>query len=274
MPGMEHYQFPEKHIMDPFKICGELYYIGDDDVCAYLIDSGDGLILIDTGYPTAQAMLMHSIYSLGFDPRNVKIILHSHGHFDHFGCTVLLKTISGASTYLGWKDEKMFRERPDLALCDDCVPFASPELFEPDFELKDGDTVSLGDITIKVVETPGHTEGTLSYFFDVHENGECYHVGLFGGVGRNTMRKSFYEQYNVSGYREMFADSIKRMYEEKDIDIALGTHTIQAFFMKNREAMIAGAESNPFIDKTQWKAFLDHMQWKLDQLLNDPDEKL
>lgn len=273
MPAKEHYQFPENHIMDPFHICGGLYYIGDDDVCAYLLDTGDGLILIDTNWPTAQALLIHSIWSLGFDPRNVKMILHSHGHFDHFGCTNFIKAISGAKTYLGWKDAKMFREQPELALCDDSEPYASAQLFTPDHELHDGDVVRLGNVEIACVETPGHTEGTMSYFFNLTEDGKSYRVGLFGGVGRNTMRKSFYEQYNVSGYREMFAGSIARMRQET-VDIALGTHTVQASFLKNREALLTGAEKNPFIAPDQWTAFLDHMEWKLNQLLEDPDEQV
>lgn len=273
MPTKEHFQFPERHIMDPFRICGGLYYIGDDDVCAYLIDSGEGLILIDTSWPTAQALLIHSIWSLGFDPRNVKKILHSHGHYDHFGTTTLIKTISGAETYLGWKDAKMFRDQPELTHRDFYEPYACPELFTPDHELHDGDVVRLGNVEISCVETPGHTEGTMSYFFNLTEDGKSYRVGLFGGVGRNTMRKSFYEQYHVSGYREMFAESIARMRQET-VDITLSNHTAQASFMKKHEALINGAETNPFIDKTQWPAFLDHMEWKLNQLLEDPAEQV
>ena len=273
MPTKEHYQFPERHIMEAFHICGELYYIGDDDVCAYLINSGDGLILIDTSWPTAQALLVHSIYSLGFDPRNIKKILHTHGHFDHFGTTNFLKAISGASTYLGWRDAEMFRNQPELALCDHCGEFAAPELFIPDYELKDGATVSLGTITIHVVETPGHTEGTLSFFFDVHEDGKTYRAGLFGGVGRNTMRKAFYEQYHVSGYREMFAESINRLRQET-VDITLSNHTAQANFMEKHQELLAGNGKNPFIDRTRWAAFLDHMEWKLQQLLDDPAEQV
>ena len=87
------------------------------------------------------------------------------------------------------------------------------------------------------------------------------------------MRKSFYEQYHVSGYREMFAESIARMRQER-ADIALGTHTVQASFLKNREALLAGAEKNPFIAPEQWTAFLDHMEQKLNQLLEDSAEQI
>ena len=273
MPEKEHYRYPERHILEPFRIAGNLYYIGDDDVCAHLIDSGDGLIVIDTGYPTAQALLIRSIYALGFDPKDVRIILHTHGHFDHFGATALLKTLSGAETYLGWKDAKMFRERPELALCDDCVPYAAPEPFVPDHELHDGDVVRLGNVSITCFETPGHTEGTMSYFWELTENGVSYRVGLLGGVGRNTLRKAFYEQYGVDGYRELFAESLARMRKE-NVDIALGTHTVQASFLTNLEKVRNDAAQNPWIDPIQWTAFLDTMDRKLNELNTDPKEKI
>lgn len=273
MPAMEHYQYPEKHIAKPIQICGELFYIGDDDVCSYLLNTGDGLLVIDTGYPTGQALEINSIYALGFSPENIKKILHTHGHFDHFGSTRLLKELSGAMTYLGWKDAKMFRENSRLALCEECGKYAAPELFVPDCELRDGDMITMGSISIRVCETPGHTEGTLSFFFDVHEDGKTYRVGIFGGVGRNTMRKAFYEKYQVSGYREMFSDSIDKMRCE-DVDIALGTHTNQAFFMESYDKYLSGVKDNPFIDHTRWMQFVNETDGKLRQLLNDVSEKV
>ena len=82
--SMDFYNHPEKYVIKPFRIFGNLYYVGDKKVCSHLIDTGDGLILIDTGYQHSQHLLIESIYSLGFDPRDIKIIIHSHGHFDHF----------------------------------------------------------------------------------------------------------------------------------------------------------------------------------------------
>ncbi len=273
MAEADHYRFPERHMVKPFRICGKLYFVGDDDVCSYLIDTTDGIILIDTGYPTSQALELNSIYKLGFDPRDIRVILHTHGHYDHFGATRLLQAISGAETYLGWKDAKMFRERSELALCADMGKFAAPELFTPDHEIRDGDRIALGDCTVDAVETPGHTEGTVSYFFQVHEGGQAYRVGIFGGVGRNTMRRSFYEQHHVSGYREMFAASIRRMRREQ-VDIALGTHTGQAFFWESRTSSLDGAAENPFVDRMRWGAFLDGTERKLQQLLDDESERV
>ena len=71
--------------MKPFSIFGNLYFVGNADVGSYLIDTGDGLILIDTAYPTTRALLVQSIWEAGFNPGDIKYILHTHGHFDHFG---------------------------------------------------------------------------------------------------------------------------------------------------------------------------------------------
>lgn len=266
---MDHYRYPEQHGMEAFRICGNVYFVGDEDVCAHLIDTGDGLIAIDTGYPTAQGLYINSIWSLGFKPQDVKIILHSHGHSDHFGCTRLLQSLSGAETYLGWKDAQMFHEQPELALCGDSVPFAYAQLFTPDHEVKDGDMIRLGNTEIRCVETPGHTEGTISYFFEIQEGGTRYKVGLLGGIGQNTMHDSFYERYHVSGYREQFAESLRLLHKEQ-VDITLGTHTGQAEFLQSREALLRGDGGNPFIDPTRWERFLRQNEEGLARLMENP----
>ena len=69
----------------PFKIIGNLYFVGSYCQSSHLIDTGDGLILIDTGYPQNLYLLINSIYKLGFSPYDVKYIIHSHGHYDHGG---------------------------------------------------------------------------------------------------------------------------------------------------------------------------------------------
>jgi metallo-beta-lactamase class B len=110
----DFYRYPYLYRVDPFCIFGNLYYVGNKDVGSHLFDTGDGLILIDTTYPTTDALLVQSIWQAGFNPKNIVYILHTHGHFDHFGATSLLKVFSGAKTFLGSRDAKMFREQPYL----------------------------------------------------------------------------------------------------------------------------------------------------------------
>ena len=102
--------------VEPFRIAGNLYFIGNQDAASYLLDTEEGLIILDTGYPRTQALLLHSIASLGFRVQDIRIILHTHGHFDHIGCTSILKELSCGTTYLGRRDTEMFSRQPELSL--------------------------------------------------------------------------------------------------------------------------------------------------------------
>ena len=80
--------------MKPFRLAGNIYFVGTYAASSHLIDTGDGLILIDTGYPEMQGWLIQSIWQLGFRPDQIRYIVHTHYHFDHVGSTNLLKQLS------------------------------------------------------------------------------------------------------------------------------------------------------------------------------------
>ena len=84
----------------PFRIADNLYYVGNTSVSSHLIDTGEGLLLLDTTYQQTGYMLLESIRKLGFDPADIRWILHSHGHIDHFGATRMLVEKYGCKTYL------------------------------------------------------------------------------------------------------------------------------------------------------------------------------
>lgn len=136
----DFYHHPEKYLVEPFRIIGNLYFIGNKDVSSYLLDTGDGLMILDTGYPTTQGLLVYSIMALGFRIEDIRMILHTYGHFDHIGGTALLKTLSHARTYLGWRDARMFEKQPELSLKEfsGCPYFT---LFTPDRLMRDGDKI-------------------------------------------------------------------------------------------------------------------------------------
>ena len=90
--------------MTPFKVIGNLYFVGTIPASAHLIDTGDGLILLDSGYPETLYLVLQSIYELGFNPYDIKYILHSHGHIDHIGGTRALAELTGAKTVIGRLD--------------------------------------------------------------------------------------------------------------------------------------------------------------------------
>ena len=92
--------------MEPFKIVGNTYFVGTYPASAHLIDTGDGLILIDVGYSDTLFLLINSIYKLGFSPYDIKYIILTHWHGDHTEATAALSDLTGAKTFIGRKGEK------------------------------------------------------------------------------------------------------------------------------------------------------------------------
>ena len=139
----------------PFRVVGNVYFVGVYQASTHIIDTGDGLIMIDPGYSNSAYLVLNSIYELGFKPQDVKYIINTHWHGDHTEATAMFKDLCGAQTLLGEFDVEKAKQH-----------------FIPDILIKDGDKLSLGNTTIEFLHTPGHTKGTISFFFDVVENGK------------------------------------------------------------------------------------------------------
>lgn len=236
---------PWEGYMEPFRMVGNVYFVGTFQASSHLIDTGDGLILIDTGYENTLYMVVDSIHRLGFDPMDIKYIVNTHWHWDHTAATAFLAGITGAKTLIGWKD----REK-------------TLQYFTPDILLHEGDTLTLGNTTISFMETPGHTEGTISFFFDVTEADKTYRVGSFGGAGANTLvpGKLYYE-----GCREDYRASVRRLKQEK-VDVFLGNHVWNNNAYEYGKLLLQTGE-NRFMDSTLWGKFLDFCETRLDQII-------
>lgn len=252
------YEKPWKLRADAFRVFGGLYFVGNQDGASWLLKTDAGPVLFDTNYPTASAMLVDSIHSVGVDPRELVAIFHTHGHFDHFGSTEYLAELSGAKTYLGAADAEMFRERPALAMTADAHE-SHLELFVPDVEVQDGESFSFGSTVISAIATPGHCPGATSYFFDVTEGERTCRVGLHGGAGLNTLCRSFREQWGLD-WRPDFLASIRKVIDEP-VDIFLGNHTGQNRALQKAAALSGG--DNPFIDPSEWRKFLTELEHKV-----------
>lgn len=250
----DFYEHPEKYYVKPFKIFGNCWFIGNSDVGAYLLDTEEGLILIDTTYPTTRAQLIQAIWEAGFNPRNIKHIIHTHGHFDHIGATDFLVSLSGAKTYLGAEDAKMFRERPELMLAQDAGP-AFVDIFKPDIELNDGDILHFGSTKIRCVATPGHTMGVFTFFIELHEREETLTAALCGGIGINTLCRDSIKQWDTAYLRDYFPNSMKKIMNEH-VDIVLGNHTAQNNTLEKLKKWKIDSSVNPFIDEEEWTPFI------------------
>ena len=239
----------------PFRMFGGLYFVGTRPASTHIIDTGDGLIMLDSGYPQSLYLVTEGIREMGFSPMDIKYIVHSHGHYDHLGATKALVELTGAKTFIGEQDVPYANGSVNLTWANE-LGYDYVEAFEPDVALRDGDTIELGNVCIKAIHTPGHTPGSMSYFFDLEENGRVVRAGTFGGVGVNTLRKSFLDKYNLPySAREDFINSIKKIRDEK-VDLNIGNHA-HCNDTEGKYARMGKEADNPFIDPTEFARFAD-----------------
>lgn len=233
--------------MRPFKIIGNTYFVGTYQASCHLIDTGEGLIMIDPGYSKTAYLVLDSIYQLGFCPKDIKYIIITHWHGDHAEATEAFADLSGAKTILGRDDVEK-----------------AAKYFTPDITVSDNDILSLGNTSIRFVHTPGHTKGTISFFYDVEDGGRTYRVGMFGGAGLNTMRKG---AFDFEGCREAYLSSVELLKKER-VDVFIGNHTWNNDTYGKSMKLFAG-EENPFIDDKLWVCFLENYERRLVKIISE-----
>ncbi len=262
----DFYSNPSVARIAPFPIADQLYYVGDRLVCIHLIDTGDGLVLLDSGYLGAEHLLIDSIWRLGFDPANVRWIIHSHGHSDHFGASSEFQKMFGTKLAISRIDAEMLRRRADKAIPKNVTPYAKLPVF--DRELEDGEIFKVGNVEFRMVLTPGHTDGVLSIFFPVTYQGETYLAGMYGGAGVNaiTLPYLYYTGMDLDAPQRML-DSIDKVWDEP-VMVHLGNHPYNNNTLEKREKQLAEG-GNPFIDSESWHAFLAGMKKKINIKIRD-----
>jgi metallo-beta-lactamase class B len=159
----------------PFRIAGNLYYVGTYDLASYLISTSKGLILINTGIEGSDTMIRRHIEALGFQFSNIKILLATHAHFDHVGAMAAIKKATNAKLMIHKKDAPLLADGGSS----DYILGGHGPMFTPvkaDRLLQDHDLVTLGDMQIMVLHHPGHTKGACSFLFSVKDNDREYRV--------------------------------------------------------------------------------------------------
>lgn len=243
----------------PARIFGNLYFIGIRAVCTHLIDTGDGLIIIDPGYSESLNIIVDNIRDLGFKTSDIKYIVISHAHFDHMDSVSALVSMTGAKTFVG---------KADLPLLTGEIYHYPIKPFKPDVLLEDGDIIKLGNTSINCVSTPGHTDGTMSFFFDVSDGEKTYRAGMFGGAGTNTLMKDFLKEHNLPfESRRIFIESINKIKNEK-VEIFLGNH-LGNNNTEEKLKKLGNAGINPFIQNSreEWKLFLEERLSKINEII-------
>lgn len=238
----------------PFHIADNLYFVGNKDVSVHLFDTGAGLLLLDTSYTQTAYLLLESIRELGFDPHDIKWILHSHGHIDHFGCTRMLVEKYGCTTYFPEADLPLLTERADLNWHEEFGQNYEPPYdtyFVPDEILRPGDILTFGNTKVEIYEAAGHTAGTLALRFTLPGG---LRAAMHGGIGVNTLSSAYSKKKDLgTSWRDAFIKNIRALYD-LEVDIVLGNHPDQS---KTFEKMVRmGEGTNPFIDREEWNRML------------------
>ncbi len=252
----DSWENPATQYVAPFKIFDNVYYVGIDWVAAYLIDTGDGLVLIDSLYGKWVPLLVNNIRAMGFNPGDIKYVINTHGHFDHAGGSAYFQKVYGAAIVMTAEDWAIARAEPDLPQ----FYMAKPNV---DVVAEDADVIALGDNAFELFNTPGHTTGVLSIRYKVREGEREYTAMTLGGVG-----------LNFSGVErtETYINSYERLQSiQEGTSVSLPNHAAMGKVFARRDllAIREGGEANPFVNPDSYKkdlsAFLSAAKIKLKQ---------
>ena len=160
----------------PVHIISNLYYVGTYDLAVYLITTSNGHILINTGVNNSTAPIKANIEALGFKFSDIKLLLGTHGHWDHVAAMAEIKRMTGAPLMMHEDDAALLETGGGY---DFRFPQGRGAIYEPikvDRRLKDGDTIRQGDVELTIHHHPGHTKGSSSFTYTTQENGRPYQV--------------------------------------------------------------------------------------------------
>ena len=271
MGQIMHQRFHEPWTLaqKPFKVIENVYFVGNTWVSVYLIDTPEGLILIDCAYEENLYLLIDSIRGLGFDPKDIRHLLISHGHFDHCGAARQLQEMSNCEIWINEKDAYFFTERRDLIAFEDRVPE-----FRIDHYYDSDQFICFGGMTIWPVPCPGHTPGTTSFFFEVEHEGRKLTVAMHGGLGTNTLSK---EDLLTNGwplsFQQGYLDMLRQM-KRRSVDVLIPSHAGHAktypFF--DIAAQDDGT-GNGFIRPNAWREMLEIKEQEMLALLEREAER-
>lgn len=248
---------------EPFQIAGNLYYVGANDIAAFLITSPQGHVLLDGGYPGTAKMIAASIKELGFNLKDVKVLISSEPHYDHAGGLAELQDSSGAELWASDASaETMATGGADPA--DKLNPFNlfvwtglsrydSPTV---QHRLKDGDTVRLGPIELTAHLTPGHSRGCTTWEFPVRSGARDLRVVSACSLELLPWMK-FTDPQRYPGIRHDFEHSIATL-RSLSPDIWVTSHA-RAFGRYRKFSARAAAKDpvDPFIDPAGYVEYID-----------------
>jgi metallo-beta-lactamase class B len=208
----------------PFRIAGDLYYVGTYDLACYLVTSPKGHILINTGLAASAKQIKSSVERLGFKFADIKILLTTQAHFDHMGAMSAIKKMTGAALMVDEKDADVVESggRSDYELGKYGTSF---QPMKPDRLLKDHDTIRLGDVSLEMLHHPGHTKGSCSFLLTTKDQQQSYRV-LIANMPTIITDRSFKEVNTYPEIESDYAHTLRSM-KSLEFDLWLASHASQ-----------------------------------------------
>jgi len=241
----------------PFHVIGPIYYVGMENVSAFLIVTPAGNILTDGALPESVPFIEKNIKALGFKLSDVKVILNSHAHFDHSGGLAQLKRDTGARLYASRGDAPILESgHIDYG---PAQQVDAPKV-HVDQVVADGATIHMGDVALTARVTPGHTPGCTNWLMPLTEKGVKHNVIFFCSItaGGYPLAGKGAKPQLVETFRASFA-KLKTM----DADILLAAHGVQ-FGLSEKAARMKPGAPNPFIVPGEFRKLVAGMEKSFD----------
>lgn len=235
----------------PYRVVGNVYYVGSEGLSSYLIASSQGHVLLDAGMSPEGAKLVEgNIVALGFKLADVKILINSHAHYDHAGGLAQMKADTGAKLHASSLDKPALEKGRHFGDNDNgLTPFAAVKV---DRTVGNGQKIKLGETTLTAHLTPGHTIGGTTWTMSVIERGRPLNVVFFNSVsvaGNALVGNKTYPKI-VADYRATFV-KLKAM----PADVFLPVHPEQGGLLAKRQRVLRG-DNNAFIDPAELGRFV------------------
>ncbi len=237
----------------PYRVVGNVYYVGSKDLASYLITTPQGHILINSNLKSSVPLIRKSVEALGFRFSDVKILLISHAHFDHAAGSALIKQQTGAKYMVMDADVPVVEDggKSDFQYGGSVSSRFTPT--KVDRVLHDGDEVRLDNVVLVAHLTPGHTKGCTTWTMKVVDSGKTYNVVIVGSPNVN----SGYKLVRNAKYPQIATDYEKtfRTLNSLPCDIFLGAHG-GYYDMQEKYARMKKGDANAFVDPAGYKSYV------------------
>ncbi|MBS1747496.1 MAG: subclass B3 metallo-beta-lactamase [Bacteroidetes bacterium] len=254
---------------EPFRIAGNLYYVGTYDLACYLIVTDEGNILINTGLASSASQIKNNVEKLGFKFSAIRILLTTQAHYDHLGAMAAIKKQTGAKFLVDAADADVVVTggKSDYEMGKYGMTF---QPVQADGFLNDGDSISFGGTTLKLLHHPGHTKGSCSYLFIVKDDQRSYKI-LIANLPTIIVNRRFEDIHDYPNIANDYAYTLHAM-KNIHFDLWFASHASQFHLHEKHQP---GDAYNPmvFADQKGYDEALAELQKRYDEKIQE-DKKL